>query len=209
MTIPTVEEVGRLLRHADSAQVSTRQGFRAYVALCAFAGLRLGEAAGVQVGDIDFRKRHLSVSRQLQREGDTYISRVPKYGFERVIYLPDELLDILARHLHDHVGPDPARDQWLFTVGDEPMYDNAVTWRWRATRSAAGLERVGLHDLRHFYASGLIADGCDVVTVQRSLGHATATTTLNTYSHLWPTAEDRTRAAASQLARAALSDSSE
>jgi integrase len=58
---------------------------------------------------------------------------------------------------------------------------------------------VKLHDLRHFYASGLIASGCDVVTVQRALGHATATTTLNTYSHLWPTAEDRTRRAAEQL----------
>jgi integrase len=56
-----------------------------------------------------------------------------------------------------------------------------------------------LHDLRHFYASGLIAEGCDVVTVQRSLGHATATTTLNTYSHLWPTAEDRTRKAAEAM----------
>lgn len=51
----------------------------------------------------------------------------------------------------------------------------------------------------HFYASGLIAAGCDVVTVQRALGHAKATTTLNTYGHLWPTAEDRTRAAAADL----------
>jgi integrase len=56
-----------------------------------------------------------------------------------------------------------------------------------------------LHDLRHFYASGLIAAGCDVVTVQRALGHATPSTTLNTYSHLWPTAEDRTRRAAASL----------
>jgi hypothetical protein len=39
--------------------------------------------------------------------------------------------------------------------------------------------------------------------VQRALGHASATTTLSTYSHLWPSAEDRTRAAA----RALLSDS--
>ena len=46
------------------------------------------------------------------------------------------------------------------------------------------------HDCRHFYASGLIAEGCDVVTVQRALGHSSATTTLNTYSHLWSTAED-------------------
>lgn len=84
------------------------------------------------------------------------------------------------------------------------MYDNAITWRWRATRTAAKLPHVRLHDLRHFYDSGLIAAGCDVVTVQRALGHSTATTTLNTYSHLWPTAEDRTRKAASGLMRQAL-----
>lgn len=204
MSVPTAEQVGRLLQHADSNRVSTRKGFRTYVALCAFAGLRLGEAAGVQVGDIDFLKRQLNLTRQIQREGDTYIVRAPKYGSERAVYLPDELVDILAEHVRLHLGTDPRPDQWLFTVKGEPMYDNAVSWRWSATRTAAGLEHVRLHDLRHFYASGLIADGCDVVTVQRSLGHATATTTLNTYSHLWPTAEDRTRAAASSLARAAL-----
>jgi len=38
-----------------------------------------------------------------------------------------------------------------------------------------------------------------VVTVQRALGHANATTTLNTYSHLWPTAEDRTRKASQAM----------
>jgi len=45
----------------------------------------------------------------------------------------------------------------------------------------------------------------DVVTVQRALGHSSATTTLNTYSHLWPTAEDRTRTAADGMLAAALS----
>jgi len=83
------------------------------------------------------------------------------------------------------------------------MYDNAVTSRWRATHQAAGLTDMRLHDLRHFFASGLIAEGCDVVTVQRALGHASATTTLNTCSHVWPTAEDRTRGAASNLMRTA------
>ena len=207
MSIPTVEEVGRLLANADSTRVSTRKGFRAYVSLCAFAGLRLGEAAGVQVRDIDLVGRQLKVARQLQREGDTFIVRAPKYGSERVVYMPDELVTILGDHLREHVGERAPSDQWIFTVGPEPMYDNAITWRWRATRAAAGLPHVRLHDLRHFYASGLIAQGCDVVTVQRALGHSTATTTLNTYSHLWPTAEDRTRAAASELARAALAGS--
>jgi integrase len=56
-----------------------------------------------------------------------------------------------------------------------------------------------LHDLRHFFASGLIADGCDVVTVRHALGHSSASITLNVYSHLWPKAEDRTRAAAANL----------
>ena len=50
-----------------------------------------------------------------------------------------------------------------------------------------------------------IAAGCDVVTVQRALGHSKATTTLDTYSHLWPTAEDRTRTAADGMLAAALS----
>jgi integrase len=63
---------------------------------------------------------------------------------------------------------------------------------------------VRLHDLRHFYASGLIADGCDVVTVQRALGHAKASTTLDTYAKLWPSGEDRTRRAASSHAQQVL-----
>ena len=66
-----------------------------------------------------------------------------------------------------------------------------MSYWWRKTlTAAAGLSGISLHDCRHFYASGLIAEGCDVVTVQRALGHSSATTTLNTYSHLWSTAED-------------------
>jgi integrase len=61
-----------------------------------------------------------------------------------------------------------------------------------------------LHDLRHFYASGLIAAGCDVVTVQQALGYSSAAITLTTYSHLWPDANDRTRKAAAGLVDQAL-----
>ena len=83
MRIPTVEEVGLLLAHADSPRVSTRHGFRAYVALCAFAGLRKAEAAAVQVGDVDFLRRQLTVSRQLQRDGSTYAVRPLVVGTTR------------------------------------------------------------------------------------------------------------------------------
>ena len=68
----------------------------------------------------------------------------------------------------------------------------------------AGVSGFRFHDLTHFYASGLIAAGCDVVTVQRAMGHAKASTTLSTYSHLWPNADDRTRQAAGALLGASL-----
>lgn len=76
----------------------------------------------------------------------------------------------------------------------------ASTWSIdRAMRSArkrvVGLpEGFRFHDLRHYLASLLIADGADVKVVQARLRHASAKTTLDTYSHLWPDADESTRA---------------
>lgn len=192
MVIPTDAEVGRLVAAAAGEM-------RAYVALCAFAGLRLGEASAVKVGDVDFLRKRLSIERQIQRDGTGGREAPPKWGSERVVYLPDELVTIVSRHVAEYP---PAEDGWLFHADGAAWIDNKVTYRWRQIRKTAGLT-TKLHSLRHYFASGLIAQGCDVATVQRALGHASATTTLNTYSHLWPTAEDRTRAAGA-LAKAAL-----
>jgi integrase len=52
-----------------------------------------------------------------------------------------------------------------------------------------------MHALRHYFASLLIRSGCSVKVVQARLGHASAAETLDTYSHLWPDSEDRTRIA--------------
>ena len=49
------------------------------------------------------------------------------------------------------------------------------------------------HDLRHYFASLLIAHGSDVKVVQARLRHASAKTTLDTYGHLWPDSDDSTR----------------
>ncbi|MEX5718481.1 tyrosine-type recombinase/integrase [Geodermatophilus maliterrae] len=190
MTLPTAAQVGAVLDAADPA-------FRPFVALCAFAGLRLGEAAGLRVEDIDFLRRTLTVARQVQRAGRGQVEvRPPKYGSERVVFLAPGLVDMLAAHVAAQ-----SRDRgWMFTgEGDQPPHQNTVGHRWRTATAAAGVSGLRLHDLRHFYASGLIATGCDVVTVQRALGHSSATTTLSTYSHLWPSAEDRTRAAAQAM----------
>lgn len=199
MQLPTVAQVAALIACAEP-------GFRAFVALAAFAGLRLGEIAALRVSDVDFLRRTLAVQRQVQREnGGSVDIRPPKYGSERTVFLADDLVTIIAQHVEQHrPGADP--DRWLFPgEGPHPWHQNTVGYHWRRARTAAGLPWLTLHDLRHFYASGLIAAGCDVVTVQRALGHAKATTTLNTYAHLWPTAEDRTRRAAADLMAAAFS----
>jgi integrase len=49
------------------------------------------------------------------------------------------------------------------------------------------------HGLRHLFASALISGGASVKQVQTVLGHASAVITLQTYSHLWPGDDDRTR----------------
>lgn len=200
MTIPSPDAVGGILRAAAPE-------FAPFVALCAFAGLRLGEAAAVQVGDIDFLHRRLHVQRQIQRAGgDNIAITPPKHGSERTVFLPDELLQMLAAHVARGTF---GTEGWLFSGGSGmPPHQNTIGHRWRRTVAAAGLDPIRLHSLRHFFASGLIAEGCDVVTVQRALGHAKATTTLSTYSHLWPSAEDRTRIAAGNLMQSALDDPS-
>src|SRR5699024_2907266 len=80
-----------------------------------------------------------------------------------------------------------------------------LQYRWNTLIKSTTIEGITLHDLRHFFASGLIASGCDVVTVQRAMGHSSASITLNTYSPLWPDAADRTRTAAGGLRREVVS----
>ena len=65
--------------------------------------------------------------------------------------------------------------------------------------AAAAPTRTSFHSLRHFYASLLIRHGESVKVVQARLGHASAAETLDTYSHLWPDNEDRTRAAVDEV----------
>lgn len=192
MQIPTPAEVGQLLAASEGEMT-------AWVAVSSFGGLRLGEVAGLRVSDVDFLGREIHVRRQVQRLGGGEVEiRAPKYGSERTVYAPAALIETLAEHVRLHCpGDDP--DRWLWTArAGGPWHHDIVGPRWRRLREKVGVG-FHLHDLRHYYSSGLIASGCDVVTVQRALGHASAAITLSTYSHLWPTAEDRTRKAADAM----------
>ncbi len=197
MKIPTLVEVGGLL---DAALPS----FRPFLGLCAFAGLRLGEAAGLQIGDIDFLRRSLTVSRQIQRENGGFEVRPPKWGSERVVYLAPTLVNMVSEYVTEYRA-DVGRHRWLFTgEGEDPPHQNTVSSRWRTTLSRARLSGITLHDLRNFYASGLHCPG-----VRRGDRPASLRTRHSDHhpqhlAHLWPTAEDRTRKAAESMVSEAL-----
>jgi integrase len=106
------------------------------------------------------------------------------------------VIDALAAHLAKY----PATDSFVFaTETGRPIHRTAFGKIWR--RAAPGTH---FHELRHYYASLLIRHGESVKVVQARLGHASASETLDTYSHLWPDSDDRTRTAVDSVLSADL-----
>jgi integrase len=190
--------------------------YRALIVLGAGTGLRHGEAVGVELDQVDFLRRTLDVRQQLVVvAGEEPKVAPPKTaGSYRTVPLPRVVLGALAAHvaefpptaveLEDVTGPEPVRRRvlLLFTTPDgRPLRRTSFSAGvWQKARALAGLpESVTFHDLRHYYASLLIRHNESVKVVQARLGHASAAETLDTYSHLWPDSEDRTRLAVDQV----------
>jgi integrase len=159
------------------------------------AGLRSGEVLGLTVDRVDFLRRTITVDRQLvttKGQGPTFGPPKTKAS-RRVIPAPDGLLLVLSAHLAAYPA---GQDGLIFTNADGgPIRRNRWGETWGKATAAAGLPGTRFHALRHTYASALISAGCSVKVVQARLGHASAQETLDTYAHLWPDDEDRTRAA--------------
>ncbi len=168
------------------------------VLLGAFAGLRTAEVCGLRPDDVDFMRGVVSPSRQWPGEPlKTEASRTP-------VPIPGELSLLLSA----------AVARWpADTVVSDGRGGPAAPWSLdRAVRAARGAvpglpDAFRFHDLRHYFASLLIASGADVKVVQARLRHASAKTTLDTYGHLWPDSDESTRAAVGAVL-AARADSS-
>src|SRR5215831_17512101 len=96
-----------------------------------------------------------------------------------------------------HGGPQGgSRSSPSFLVGADPRRAAVERAMRKARQKVLGLPAgFRYHDLRHYFASLLIASGADVKTVQARLRHASAKTTLDTYGHIWPDRDESTRAA--------------
>ena len=160
---------------------TAREPERTLYATLAMSGLRLGEGLALRWRDVDFEMRAIKVTRSWSFYGGF---TEPKTATSRRAV---PLLDTLASNLRDyyHSKGHPALDDLLFTfegINKDPASE--ARKRFIKALDAAGLKHVTLHSLRHSYASMMLAYGASVKALQNALGHASATMTLNVYSHL-------------------------
>ena len=160
---------------------------RAAVLLGAFAGLRIAEVSGLRVVDVDFTR---GVVHPVQQWGGKPLKTD---GSAQPIPIPRDLALLLAASVQTY----PSEMMVTAGAGTDRCPPRAIAAVMRDAREqVAGLpDGFTFHDLRHYLASLLIASGADIKTVQARMRHASATTTLDTYEHLWPDADESTRTA--------------
>src|SRR5215510_12133604 len=173
---------------------AAREHADSYVALfflLARTGLRIGEAIAVQIGDIDFVDRLLSVQRNIVR-GKV---GTPKDGVTRQVDMSTQLVKVLGQIVLDRkeqllrlgMSADLLPTMWLFQneVG-KPMDSSKVRKAFSRILSKAGLSHRGLHWLRHTFASLLLQQGESLAYVKEQMGHSSIQITVDTYGHLVP-----------------------
>jgi integrase len=171
--------------------------YRATAVVAAGCGLRQGEVFGLRVQDVDFLRRQLHVEQQVKLLHGKVVLDRPKAGKTRTVPLPTSVADELAAHLQRY--PAQGAELVLTSREDKPINRSHFDpYIWHRALKAVGVEpgrQNGMHALRHFYASVLIDAGESVKAVAEYLGHADPGFTLRVYAHLFPSSEERARAA--------------
>jgi integrase len=179
----TGEDLNTLLATAEGLTPNQHPIFL----VMATAGLRIGEAVALQVGDLDAENRQVHIRRIIQR------GRVgsPKNGKGRVVDVPQTTMEVLAK-IRDvrqaEAAVDGTEARWLFPgrAPDLPIRAGRVQEAFLKVLRAAGIRKIRPHDLRHTYATLAIQAGVPLLTVSRQLGHASISTTADLYTHAVP-----------------------
>lgn len=195
----TTEKIS--LTHAQVRELAEAAGELAtMIYVLAYAGLRYGECAALRVGDVDVARRRLRVSRSVTYvTGTGDVEGSTKTHASRTVPVPQFLADRLAEAVKGR-GP----GERLFPCeGYDAMPLDYFRWRFDKAANAVGLSGITPHTLRHTAGSLALASGASVVTVQKLLGHQSATTTMNVYAHQLPDDFDALAAAMDSAAKAA------
>ena len=127
------------------------------------AGLRSQEATNLKISDIDFERKTIHI-------------RQSKYKKDRVV----PLSNYMAKGLKTYLAVEQPQT-WLFN-GKEPngsYSSKSMAWVFRETLKKTSIQKdVSLHSLRHSYATHLLEDGLNIITIKELLGHAQIATTM-------------------------------
>ncbi len=177
-----------------------------------FTGLRESEALGLTWDCVDFEKRSITISKQLQKRsikdgGLTFAAL--KNDKIRVLTAPPFIMDILkeqqtiqlearfsAGEMWQGWQTKKERDTGLvFTNAlGLPLSHTTVRNHFKKIVTSIGAPEFRVHDLRHTYAVLSLQNGDDIKTVQGNLGHATAAFTLDIYGHVSERMKDESAA---------------
>ena len=180
------EELQRFLIQAQA------EGYYELFLLDLCTGLRRGELLALQWDDLDFKTGALAVNKQVYEvKGQLQVSVPKTRAFIRRLVLPPGVVEVL-RAYRERVD-----SRWMFpspVKEDVPMTPGAVRRRLQIILERAGCKRIRFHDLRHTFATLSLENGMDVKTLSAMLGHVSAATTLDIYTHV--TGDMQTEAAA-------------
>ncbi|MBO4982229.1 MAG: site-specific integrase [Lachnospiraceae bacterium] len=145
-----------------------------------WTGMREGELLALSPADIDLDNKLISINRTYQRIGGKNVFTSPKTRkSKRKIPIPDFLCQELSDYIQSRYMLDA--DERLFPVTKSYLSHEMI----RGCKNT-GIKKIRIHDIRHSHASLLINQGCDALMLADRLGHEKVSTTLNTYSHLFP-----------------------
>ncbi len=134
----------------------------------------------------------LNISRQVVKvEGKTTVSTLKTKSSIRTIRLAKEMVQLLTEMKQT------AKSEWMFpspVKEDAPRDPSAVYRRFQLILERAKCKKVRFHDLRHTFATMAIENGMDVKTLSAMIGHVSAETTLDIYSHITDTMQQQAAA---------------
>ena len=155
-------------------------------------GCRRGEIMGLKWEKVDFENSRVKIDRALvSSKSKGVFEESTKTSDIRHLALPRETMDLLRQHKREQLRLQLANgDRWLHTGyvftqdnGDHMNPDSITGWL-KDFSTRHGLPHINPHAFRHTVASVLLANGTDIVTVSKQLGHASITTTESFYSHI-------------------------
>ncbi|MGI8406958.1 MAG: tyrosine-type recombinase/integrase [Actinomycetota bacterium] len=180
----STDEVGLL---ADC--IDTR--FRALVLLAAYGGLRFGELAGLRRARVDLLRGRVHVRETLvEVNGQLSLGEPKTTRSRRDVPLPRTIMREIEVHLQRFTETE--NNAPVFTGPKGALLCRAGFRRcwWLPATSAAGLDGLRFHDLRHSFVSIWRDAGADVLDISRRAGHSSVAFTLDRYGHLYQDRSD-------------------